>query len=155
NDVIFLLDADEIASCALLKRVRAHGLDRPRRISMTRHYEYADQLAPASACCQNRDTPFPFSLDRVPPRSWDKLDSMWYCRSGVAVRFADLAGDPEAVLPPRSAYDLRRLMLDAPSLDDGGRHLMFADPSSSMGVKLGRVSHAELADGRALSAAQL
>jgi beta-1,4-mannosyl-glycoprotein beta-1,4-N-acetylglucosaminyltransferase len=155
GNIVLLLDADEIASRALLERLRAQGLDRPRRISMTRHYEYADQLAPASACCQNRHTLFPFQNSRLRPWSWDRLDRIWYCRSGVAVRFADLAGDERTMLPPRSAYDMRRLMLDAPSLDSGGRHLMFVDPSSRPGAKLGRVSHEELADVRALDVAQL
>lgn len=155
DDLVLLLDADEIASRSLLARLRREELDRPRRIMMTRHYEYADQLAPASACCVSGNVLFPFQLDRMRPQSWDDLSSDWYCRSGVAARFADLVGDPERALPPRSAYDMRRLMLHAPTLADGGRHLVFNDPASRPRSKLARVSHAELADARALDPEQL
>jgi beta-1,4-mannosyl-glycoprotein beta-1,4-N-acetylglucosaminyltransferase len=155
DDVVLLFDADEIPSRSLLERLRHDGLDRPRRVMMTRHYEYADQLAPASACCHSRDTPFPFHLGRARPGSWNNLDIVWFCRSGVACRFADLVGDNDRLLPPRSAYDMRRLMLHAPTLRDGGRHLSFNDPTSGTASKLGHVSHAELADARTLHPKQL
>jgi len=46
DDVVLLLDADEIPSRSLLQRLRENGIDQPRRILMTRHYQYADAVAP-------------------------------------------------------------------------------------------------------------
>lgn len=151
DDIILILDADEIVAAPLLESLRAEGLDRPHRLSMTRHYEYLDMLAPASACCPVADTPFPFHLGRNRPRSWDQLDALWYERTAVAARFGDLSGNPNRALPARSAYDLRRLMHLAPSLENAGRHFVSTDPGARSERKLAHVSHEELADERSLS----
>ena len=151
DDIILILDADEIVARPLLERFRAEGLDRPHRLSMTRHYEYLDMLAPASACCPAPDTPFPFHLGRQPLPSWDQLDALWYERTPVVARYCDLCGNPERALPARSAYDLRRLTHLAPSFAEAGRHLVSTDPAAHLERKLAHVSHEELADERSLS----
>ena len=155
DDIILILDADEIVSRPLLERLRSQGLDRPHRLSMTRHYEYLDMVAPASGCCPAQDAPFPFHLNRRRPPPWDRLDDQWCARSAVAVRFVDLCGEPDRALPARSAYDLRRLLHFAPSFPEAGRHFVSTDPAARMEKKLPRVSHEELADERSLSSEHL
>lgn len=155
EDIVLILDADEIASRSLFDRLRSGGLDRPHRLGMTRHYEFLDVLAPGSACCPSRDAPFPFCFDRVRPESWLGLDARWYERTGVAVRFEDLTGDPDRALPARSPYDLRRLMHAAPAIEEAGRHFVSVDPAARIESKLTHVSHAELAGLRALSPSHL
>lgn len=151
DDIVLILDADEIVSRPLLTRLRAEGLDRPHRLALTRHYECLDLLAPGSACCPDRAAPFSFYLDRLRPETWARLGATWHERSAVVARFADLCGDPERVLPPRSAYDMRRVMHRAPTLMEAGRHFVSTDPAMRTERKLAHVSHAELADDRALS----
>jgi beta-1,4-mannosyl-glycoprotein beta-1,4-N-acetylglucosaminyltransferase len=150
EDIVLILDADEIVARSLLERLRDEGLNRPHRLAMTRHYECLDLLAPGSPCCPSRDNPFPFAFGRVRPKSWASLDATWYQCSGVVVRFEDLVGNPSSGLPPRSAYDMRRLMHAAPALDEAGRHFISTDPAARTESKLTRVSHEELADSRAL-----
>jgi len=149
EDIVLILDADEIASPSLLRRLRAEGLDRPHRLAMTRHYEYIDQLGPSSACCPPADSAFAFEMNRLRAGEWEKLSASWFGRSGIAVRFRDLVGDPERVLPARSAYDFRRGAISLPVLKDAGRHFLGVDPGARLENKLGRVSHAELGDIRA------
>ncbi len=151
EDIVMILDADEIMSRDALTRLHADGLDRPHRPAFTRHYEAVNLVAPASACCPASDAPFPFHLRRAPAPAWPKLDPRWWERSGVVVRYKDLVGDAARVLPPRSAYDLRRLTHAAPTLPDAGRHFVSTDPSARLVRKLARVSHDELADDRSLS----
>ncbi|HEX8261307.1 MAG TPA: hypothetical protein VF547_00370, partial [Allosphingosinicella sp.] len=51
DDVVLLLDVDEVPARPLLERLRREGLAEPRRLAMTRHYGFADLLAPRSPCC--------------------------------------------------------------------------------------------------------
>ena len=88
-------------------------------------------------------------MDRLRPGDWSALDAYWNGHSGIAVRYRDLAGNSDRVLPGRSAYDFRRGTLEAPVLPDAGRHFLAVDPSARLEIKLGRVSHAELGDTRA------
>ncbi len=154
-DIVLILDADEIVARPLLQRLLAEGLDRPHRLSLTRHYEYLDMLAPASACCPNPEAPFPFHHDRHPPPSWDELEAVWYERTPVVVRFVDLCGNPDQALPARFASDLRRWMHEAPTLHDAGRNLVSADPATRTERKLLHAPHTELADERGLNAHHL
>jgi beta-1,4-mannosyl-glycoprotein beta-1,4-N-acetylglucosaminyltransferase len=155
DDIVLIADADEIVSRELLARLRAEGLTRPHRLALTRHYEYLDQIAPASACCPPREAPFPFVHPRQRPGAWDQLAPGWREATAVAARFVDLRGDPAQGLPPRAAYDLRQLMHGAPVLDAAGDHFVSADPSMRGARKLASVSHGELADARALGAEHL
>ncbi len=142
DDAILLLDVDEIPSRSLLQRLREHGIDRPRRILMTRHYQFADALAPRSPCCPSGD--FPPHLD---PGRWDALDPQWSSSSGVAVPFRELAAG--------NAFDLRFGEIDAEPLPDGGRHFSSVDPSTRLERKLHRVFHTEWAGERETSPAHL
>ena len=155
DDIVLILDADEIIARPMLERLRSQGLDRPHRLSMTRHYEYLDMLAPASGCCPAQDAPFPFHLNRRRPPPWDRIDSQWCSRSAVVVRYVDLCGNPDQALPARFAYDLRRLMHEAPTLHDAGRNLVSADPATRTERKLLHAPHAEPADERGLNAHHL
>src|SRR5205085_6771124 len=114
DDVILLFDVDEIASPSLLRRLREHGVDEPRRVLMTRHYEHADAAAPRSPCCPVPSLPFQSATPHIAPGRWDSLDETWHSASGVAVPFRALLS--------RSAFDLRFSETDAPPLADGGRH---------------------------------
>jgi beta-1,4-mannosyl-glycoprotein beta-1,4-N-acetylglucosaminyltransferase len=142
DDVILLLDADEIASRSLLQRLREDGIDRPRRILMTRHYQYADAVAPRSPCCLPDDRP-----PRLRPGPWNGLDAQWYSSSGVAVPFR--------ALESRDAFDLRFGDIDAGALSDGGRHFSSVDPSTRLDRKLHRVFHTEWSGERDAAAAHL
>jgi len=149
EDIVLILDADEIPSRSILRRLRDQGLEKPSRLAMTRHYEYVDQLGPGSACCVALEAAFPFEEDHRQAEGWDALDPRWYGHSGVVVRFRDLTGDDEQGLPPRSPYELRGSLTYAPQLPNAGRHLLGIDPGARLEGKLGRVSHAELGDARA------
>jgi beta-1,4-mannosyl-glycoprotein beta-1,4-N-acetylglucosaminyltransferase len=151
HDIILLLDADEILSRTFLERLRRTGLERPHRLAMTRHYEYVDQLAPASPCCPPRSASFPFDAHRIRPGAWTELDERWSGRSGIAVRFCDLSGDESRVLPARSPYEFRRGAAHAPLIEDAGRHLSCVDRSARLERKLEWFPHLELADARARS----
>jgi len=150
EDIVFLLDADEILSRALLTRLRQTGIDRPHRLAMTRHYAYLDQIAPGSPCCADKDAPFAFFRGRLRPGTWSDLADRWHGHSGVVARFKDLAGDEQETLPGRSAYELRRFLRHAPVLEGAGRHFNATDPSGRTERKLGRIAHQELAKERAL-----
>jgi beta-1,4-mannosyl-glycoprotein beta-1,4-N-acetylglucosaminyltransferase len=149
DDIVLILDADEIASRALLERLRRDGLDKPSRLSMTRHYEYVDQLAPRSACCPALDAAFAFEDDRHRAEDWRALAPRWHGASSVAVRYRDLCGVEDECLPPRSPFELRGSLSYAPRLADAGRHFLAVDLGARLEGKLGRVSHAELGDARA------
>jgi beta-1,4-mannosyl-glycoprotein beta-1,4-N-acetylglucosaminyltransferase len=155
DDVVLLLDADEIVSRPTLECLRRDGLDRPRRLALTRHYEYVDQVAPGSACCPPRDAPFPFNFAHPRPGYWNQLEPLWSERTAAVVRYSDLTGDEDRVRPPRSASEIRRLMDSAPTIRDAGRHLSSTDPSSRFERKLLRVPHEELSGGRARNAMHL
>jgi beta-1,4-mannosyl-glycoprotein beta-1,4-N-acetylglucosaminyltransferase len=146
DDMLLLLDADEIPSRELLIRLRRDGLDTPRRLLMTRHYEGADLLGPRSACCPCTSLPFPFALGRKIPPSWQTLRIEWFSRAGVALPFgALLLSDSSS---RRSPFDVRRTTPLAGALPNAGRHLCFLDPSARPSRKLGRAAHAELATDR-------
>jgi beta-1,4-mannosyl-glycoprotein beta-1,4-N-acetylglucosaminyltransferase len=146
DDVLLLLDADEIPSRGILQRLRADGLDRPRRLLMTRHYQYADLLGPRSPCCPAPSEPFASALGRKRPQHWDRLDIAWFSRSGVALPLSALSGStPSLQLAP---FEIRRSTPRAGALPEAGRHLCFVDPSSQPSRKLERVAHAELAGAR-------
>jgi beta-1,4-mannosyl-glycoprotein beta-1,4-N-acetylglucosaminyltransferase len=135
DDIVLLLDVDEVPSRGLLERLRAGGLDRPRRLAMTRHYGFADTLGPRSPCCPDPADPFPIAAERARPGTWEGLDPCWLGQSGVAAPVGAL----EAALP----FDLRfKLPLGEP-LADSGRHLTSVDPSARLERKLSRVFHQE------------
>jgi beta-1,4-mannosyl-glycoprotein beta-1,4-N-acetylglucosaminyltransferase len=146
RDVLLVLDADEIPSREVLERLRANGLDRPRRLLMTRHYQYADLLGPRSPCCPAPFEPFPQALGRKRPPQWDQLSIEWFSRSAVALPVEALQGSHGSV--SQSPFDIRRLTPCAGALPAAGRHLCFVDPSSRPARKLERVSHTELAGAR-------
>lgn len=141
DDVVLILDADEIPSRALLERLRAEGLDRPRRLLMTRHYEALDLLGPRSPCCPDPHAASALSLRRLRPGRWDMLDIDWFSRSGVAAPWHSIDGGGAR----RSLHSVRRETPAAGALPDAGRHLCFVDPAARPARKLGRVAHAELA----------
>lgn len=147
DDVVLLFDVDEIASPALLRRLRAEGVDAPRRVLMTRHYQHADALAPHSPCCPTPELRFQNATRHLRPGRWDALDTRWQSASGVAVPFHALAS--------RGAFDLRFSETDTPPLDDGGRHFSSVDPSTHLDRKLHRVFHTEWAGSRETSPAHL
>jgi beta-1,4-mannosyl-glycoprotein beta-1,4-N-acetylglucosaminyltransferase len=153
DDVVLILDADELPSRQVLQRLRADGLDSPRRLAMTRHYLAADLLAPASACCPPANLPFPFAAGRKRVPSWDCLGIEWLSRSGVALPGHALIGEKAA--ERRSPHQLRLSVPVAGAIPGAGRHLCFVDPSARPAQKLGRVAHAELASERAKSPAHL
>jgi beta-1,4-mannosyl-glycoprotein beta-1,4-N-acetylglucosaminyltransferase len=147
NDVILLFDVDEIANPALLRQLREHGIDQPRRVLMTRHYQHADAVAPRSPCCPTPGLAFPSATPYLHPGNWDALDAGWRSASGVAVPFSALAS--------RNAFDLRFGDVDAPPLPDGGRHFSSVDPSTQLERKLHRVFHTEWAGSRETSPVHL
>ncbi len=155
DDIVLVLDADEIADHALLMRLRQTGVERPHRLAMTRHHEFLDSVAPASACCPDPEAPFAFHAGRIRPGAWPQPGAAWQETTGIAVRYRDLCGDPQAGLPARSAYEMRRLMHGAPVLENAGRHFVSTDPAMRNEVKLARVSHEELSDSRTLAAEHL
>lgn len=147
DDVVLLLDVDEVPSRALLERLRAKGLDRPRRLEMTRHYGFADMLGPRSPCCPSAGDPFPAAVDRPRPLGWDRLEPFWHGHSGTAVRWRDLAAS--------SAMTLRfGLPLDGP-IAGAGRHFTSVDPSARLHRKLPRMFHAEFDGARETDEAHL
>ena len=91
DDVILLFDVDEIASPTLLRQLRAEGIDEPRRVLMTRHYQHPDAVAPASPCCPEPELPFHAATPYLRPSRWDALDARWQSASGVAVPFRALS----------------------------------------------------------------
>ena len=142
DDVVLLLDADEIVSRSLLRRLRENGVDRPHRILMTRHYEHPDALAPASPCCPSDDV-----VPYVHPGRWESLDPRWFSSSGVAVPFRALAST--------NAFSLRFGAIDAAPLAGGGRHFSSVDPSTRLERKLHRVFHTEWSGDRETAPAHL
>lgn len=135
DDVVLLLDVDEIPDPALLTRLRREGLARPRRLAMTRHYGFADRLAPRSPCCPDPQDPFPLATGFLTPGTWDTLDHPWYGYSGVAA--------PMSALSKASPFDIRYgTPLDDPILA-AGRHFNAVDPSARLEDKLGRMFHEE------------
>ena len=147
NDVVLLFDADEIASPRLLRRLRDEGIDEPRRVLMTRHYQHADVLAPRSPCCASDEVPFQAATPHVRPGSWDSLDGRWWSSSAVVIPYGELMS--------RTAHDLRFGDIDAAPLPDGGRHFSSVDPSTQLEHKLHRVFHTEWTGGRETSPAHL
>jgi len=147
DDVVLLFDVDEIASPSLLQRLRAEGIDAPRRVLMTRHYEHADAVAPRSPCCPVATLPFQSATPYIAPGSWNVLDDTWHSASGVAVPFRALAS--------RSAFDLRFSETDTTPIADGGRHFSSVDPSTQLDRKLHRVFHTEWAGDRETNPAHL
>lgn len=141
EDVVLILDADEIPSRAVLERLRSEGLDRPRRLLMTRHYEALDLLGPRSPCCPDPHVASGIAHPRLRPGRWDRLDIDWFSRSGVAAPWHSISGGGAR----RSLHAIRRETPAAGALPDSGRHLCFVDPAARPARKLGRVAHAELA----------
>jgi beta-1,4-mannosyl-glycoprotein beta-1,4-N-acetylglucosaminyltransferase len=139
EDVVLLLDVDEIPSASLIARLRREGAAVPRRLRMTRHFGFADLVAPRSPCCPTGIEPFPAATRRIRPGAWTQLSPAWHSHSGVAAAVRDLRS--------RSAFELRfGTPLDEP-LPDAGRHFTSVDPAARLERKLGRVFHDEL-DGR-------
>lgn len=135
DDIVLLLDADEIPSHDVLRFLRAHGVDGPSRLLMTRHYEHVDALAPRSPCCPSHSVFFQAATPRLRPGEWNHLNGGWQSQSGVAIPFRALNG--------RNAFDLRFGEVDAPPLTDAGRHFSSVDPGARLEEKLGRVFHTE------------
>jgi beta-1,4-mannosyl-glycoprotein beta-1,4-N-acetylglucosaminyltransferase len=135
DDVVLLLDVDEVPSRSLLEGLRGDGLDRPRRLAMTRHYGFADTLGPRSPCCPDPEDPFPAAAGRSRPGPWEELDSCWHGQSGVAAPVAALDG----VLP----FDLRFGLPPGEPIAGAGRHFTSVDPSTRLERKLKRVFHSE------------
>ena len=151
DDIVLLLDVDEIPNVSTLNRLRAEGLATAGRLSMTRHYQHVNALAPASACCaQHAETHIP-----APAASWQQLHPLWYGQSGVAVPGFLLLGDSARQLAPVSPFALRFGDATAPPIADAGRHLSSVDPSTRLEDKLERVFHSEWAGTRATRAAHL
>ncbi|HEX8152262.1 MAG TPA: N-acetylglucosaminyltransferase [Thermoanaerobaculia bacterium] len=147
DDVVLLFDVDEIPSPALLRQLREHGVDQPRRVLMTRHYQHPDVVAPRSPCCPSDAVAFQTATPHLRPGRWDALDARWLSASGVAVPYSALAS--------RSAFDLRFGEIDAAPLPDGGRHFSSVDPSTHLDRKLHRVFHTEWSGSRETSPAHL
>lgn len=143
DDVVLLCDVDEIPSRALLERLRATGIDMPRRVLMTRHYQHAEVVAPRSPCCPSDDIPLAY----VRPGGWEELGEEWHSASAVAV--------PYAALAKRTAFELRFGEVDAAPLVDGGRHFSSVDPATQLDRKLHRVFHTEWAGPRETSPVHL
>ncbi|HXC56373.1 MAG TPA: hypothetical protein VNU97_13840 [Rhizomicrobium sp.] len=155
DDVVLILDVDEVVSPALLQRLRDEDFSGPRRLAMTRHYEYLDMIGPRSPCCPLPEAPFAFDLSRQRPQGWETLAPQWFEHSGVVAHFRDLAGDAAKGIAATSAYEMRRQMLRAERLPGGGRHFSAVDPAARLESKLGRVSHTEHGDVRGLNADHL
>jgi beta-1,4-mannosyl-glycoprotein beta-1,4-N-acetylglucosaminyltransferase len=153
DDIVLILDADEVPSRELLIRLRQDGLDAPRRLLMTRHYQAVDRLGPRSPCCPDPFAPFAFAHPRLRPGAWDDLAIDWFSRSGVAAPFRTLMSNEGG--GRRSLFDVRRTAPSAGGFPDAGRHLCFVDPSARPLYKLGRNAHGELASMRGDPAAHL
>jgi hypothetical protein len=113
DDVVLLLDVDEVPSRSLLERLRIDGLDRPRRLAMTRHYGFVDTLGPRSPCCPDAADPFPAAAGWSRPGAWDRLESFWHGQSGVAAPARALDGEDQlrrsrerASFPPHLPVEL-------------------------------------------------
>jgi beta-1,4-mannosyl-glycoprotein beta-1,4-N-acetylglucosaminyltransferase len=141
-DVILILDADEIPSLTALAELYAHGLTKPCRLEMTRHYQRLNLLAPASTCCIDPGQPFAFAAAHPHPSSWSPGD-LWSGRSGVAVPLHSLKGSQGT-----SPFQLRFGGGIDHVIPNAGRHLTAVDPSAHLARKLGRVLHAEWATER-------
>jgi beta-1,4-mannosyl-glycoprotein beta-1,4-N-acetylglucosaminyltransferase len=147
DDAILLFDVDEIASRVLLERLRADGIDQPRRVLMSRHYVHPASLAPCSPCCLPTDLPFATATPYLHPGEWSTLSSAWYSASAVVAPFRAL----QSAMP----FDLRFGEIDAAPLADGGRHFSSVDPSTHLERKLQRVFHTEWAGTRETSTPHL
>lgn len=147
EDAVLLFDVDEIASRPFLERLRERGIDRPRRVLMTRLYEHADTVAPHSPCCPAPGLPFPAASPYARPATWEGLDAGWSSSSGVVVPFA--------ALTTRTAFELRFGQIDAAPIPEGGRHFSSVDPSTRLARKLHRVFHTEWAGDRETSPVHL
>ena len=150
DDIVLLLDVDEIPSHSLLRRLRTEGLDAPRRLMMTRHYEWADAVAPRSPCCPAGDQPFPAATPRLRPGPWQTLSPSWHGQSGVAVPMRAMQTRSASAEPPRTPFEWRFGHVGHPSLPGAGRHFSSVDPAARLDRKLGRVFHAEWASDRAM-----
>ncbi|HEX8573283.1 MAG TPA: hypothetical protein VF759_11090 [Allosphingosinicella sp.] len=135
GDVVLLLDVDEVPSRSLLERLRSDGLDRPRRLAMTRHHGFADMLAPRSPCCPTGADPFPAAAPWLKPGRWEAPGDCWLGHSGVAA--------PAQALKSQSAFDLRYGLPLGEPIPEAGRHYSAVDPSASLGRKLVRAFHEE------------
>jgi len=147
GDAVLLFDVDEIAGRPFLERLRAGGIDQPRRVLMTRLYEYPDAAAPRSPCCPSDALPFQTATPYERPGSWDGLDGRWHSASGVVVPYSALASC--------TAFTLRFGEIGAAPIADGGRHFSSVDPSTRLDRKLHRVFHTEWAGDRETSPAHL
>jgi beta-1,4-mannosyl-glycoprotein beta-1,4-N-acetylglucosaminyltransferase len=135
DDVALLLDVDEVPSRSLLEHLRAEGLDRPRRLAMSRHYGFADTLGPRSSCCPTGADPFAAATPWLKPAGWDGADACWYGHSGVAA--------PCRTLAAGSAFRLRYGLPLGEPIADAGRHFSGVDPSAALRRKLSRLFHEE------------
>jgi len=135
DDVVLLLDVDEVPSRGLIERLRREGLDRPRRLAMTRHYGFADVVGPSSPCCPDPVEPFPAAERRRRPGRWDALDGRWHGHSGVAA--------PVRAFDEATPFELRFGLPMGEPIADAGRHFSSVDPSARLERKLGRVFHSE------------
>jgi beta-1,4-mannosyl-glycoprotein beta-1,4-N-acetylglucosaminyltransferase len=135
DDIVLLLDADEVPSRKLLKHLRSQGLDRPRRLAMTRHYGSLDTLGPRSPCCPTGIDPFPAAVPCVQPEDWIALSPTWYGQSGVVA--------PMRALVDSTPFALRYGLSAGDAVLEAGRHFSSVDPSASLQRKLSRVFHAE------------
>lgn len=147
EDAVLLLDVDEVPSRDLLQRLRADGLQEPRRLAMTRHYGFADVLGPRSPCCPTGADPFAAAVPWLKPGRWDALADCWYGHSAVAT--------PRAALAQCSPFDMRYSLPLGDVLPDAGRHLSSVDPSTRLTHKLARVFHEEYDGPRERSPAHL
>jgi len=135
RDIVLLLDVDEVPSRSLFERLRRDGLTQAVRLRMSRHYGYADRLAPASPCCADPEMPFATAHRWRGPDAWDALTSRWQGLSAVAA--------PVSAMRATGAFALRYGVASDAALDDAGRHYSSVDPSTRLQRKLGRVFHAE------------
>jgi beta-1,4-mannosyl-glycoprotein beta-1,4-N-acetylglucosaminyltransferase len=144
EDIVLLLDADEVPSVSLLRRLRIQEIHEPYRMEMTRHYQSLNLLAPASTCCIDQAQPFSFAAERIRLQSWNTLPARWSGRSGVAVPVGFFRETGHSPYNVRYSGQIRLVLKDA------GRHLTAADPSAFLSRKLGRVFHAEWATERGM-----
>lgn len=144
EDVVLLLDADEIPSRAFLQQLRTTGLQEPRRLQMTRHYQRLNVVAPASTCCVDHRLPFAFAADRIEVPGWEKLGEVWSGRSGVGAPVSTLQRSGTSPFQLRFGPEAKLVIPNA------GRHLTAVDPSAQLFRKLGRVFHAEWATDRGM-----
>ena len=149
QDIVLLLDADEVPSLEALTYLRARGLAEPHRMEMTRHYQWLNQLAPASTCCIDQGQPFPFAVGHQKLHGWNSGPT-WSGRSGVALPLSYLKGT-ETLSPFQWRFYSR---IDK-VLHDAGRHLTAVDPAAYLPQKMGRVFHAEWATDRGMYPAHL